>query len=180
MYKTLTIGGKDYHLEYTLEASLCSDCIDRLIEFLGGVSGSAYLADDALAELDPDSRKKVIKESVQGIKNEISKLPKTAILMLYAGLQEYHGMDGDGTVSSMHDAKKIAKQYIQEHSEDGTGNFYDLFTICLNQMAEDDFFVRTGLNKIMSQAMNTEESSEPKPNRAQRRATAKVKKLSEN
>ena len=62
----------------------------------------------------------------------------------------------------MHDAKKIAKQYIQEHSEDGTGNFYDLFTICLNQMAEDDFFVRTGLNKIMSQAMNTEESSEPK------------------
>ena len=80
----------------------------------------------------------------------------------------------------MHDAKKIAKQYIQEHSEDGTGNFYDLFTICLNQMAEDDFFVRTGLNKIMSQAMNTEESSEPKPNRAQRRATAKVKKLSEN
>ena len=65
MYKTLTIGGKDYHLEYTLEASLCSDCIDRLIEFLGGVSGSAYLADDALAELDPDSRKKVIKESVE-------------------------------------------------------------------------------------------------------------------
>ena len=74
MYKTLTIGGKDYHLEYTLEASLCSDCIDRLIEFLGGVSGSAYLADDAFAELDPDSRKKVIKESVQGIKNEISKV----------------------------------------------------------------------------------------------------------
>lgn len=180
MYKALNIGGKDYRLEYTLEASLCSDCIDRLIEFLGGISGSAYLADGALAEIPLDSRQEVIKESLSGIKSEISKLPQTAILMLYAGLQEYHGLDGDSTVTSMHDAKKIAKQYIQEHSDDGTGNFYDLFTICLNQMAEDDFFVRTGLNKIMSQAMNTEESNEPKPNRVQKRATSKVKKLSEN
>lgn len=34
MYKVITISGKDYKLEYNIEAALYKDGIDRFIEFL--------------------------------------------------------------------------------------------------------------------------------------------------
>ena len=40
MYKTLTIGGKDYKLEYTIEASLYGDCIEKLITFISKTAGA--------------------------------------------------------------------------------------------------------------------------------------------
>ena len=41
MYKILEIGGKEYKLEYTIEASLYDECVERLIKFLGKTLGAA-------------------------------------------------------------------------------------------------------------------------------------------
>lgn len=168
MYKILTIGGKEYKLEYTIEASLYDECTERLINFFGntmGIANADQLTDGMEEEQKIEARKTLMKNSISGISN----LPQTALAIFYAGLLEYHGPEGDNTVRSKQDAKQIVKEYFKEHKEDGTDNFYDLLSICLEQMVEDGFFNRTGLEKIVAQ-----NEAAPKKNRAQRRAEAKA------
>ena len=71
--------------------------------------------------------------------------------MFYAGLLQYHGdnPDADGSVPTLATAKKLAAQFIQEHKDDEQGNFYGIFTMCLDQMEEDGFFKLTGLETFM-------------------------------
>jgi len=107
------------------------------------------------------------------LKSTITNIPRTAITLFYMGLLEHHGEDGDGTVTSFGDAKRLAKQYYIDHAEDGTDTPVDLINLCLEQMGEDGFFKRTGLEKVFSGAQKTEESSAT-PNRAQRRANKKA------
>ena len=38
MYKTLTIGGNDYKLEYTIEASLYADCVKGTAELFSSLA----------------------------------------------------------------------------------------------------------------------------------------------
>ena len=38
MYKTLTIGGHDYKLEYTIEASLYADCVKGTAELFSSLA----------------------------------------------------------------------------------------------------------------------------------------------
>lgn len=141
MYKVLKIGGKDYRLEYSFEASLYADCVESVSDILG----SAFLTDDK--EL---SKKERIKEMFSGIAN----VPKSALTMFYAGLMEAHGTheDGDGTVPDLSTAKKLLRQYITEHKEDDAGNFYGVLMICFEQMAEDGFFDLIGLESAITPA----------------------------
>ena len=42
MYKVITINGKDYHLEYSIEASLYADCVTKITTLLTDIeSGQA-------------------------------------------------------------------------------------------------------------------------------------------
>lgn len=171
MYKTLTIGGKEYKLEYTIEASLYDECIERLINFLGktlGATNEPELAQELTEEEKTKLRGTLVKNSISGISN----LPATALTVFYAGLMEHHGETGDRTVMSKADAKAIVKEYFKQHAEDGKDNFYDLLNVCMDQMGEDDFFRRTGLEKVVSQAV--EEQKKKTGNRAQRRAATKA------
>ena len=34
MYKMLNIGGKDYKIEYTMEAALCNECVEETTNLL--------------------------------------------------------------------------------------------------------------------------------------------------
>lgn len=170
MYKILTIGGQDYKLEYTVEASLYEEGIERLIGFLGKTSVS--FDEEELKGLPKEEqieiRKRYVMENLSGVSN----IPSLALSVFYAGLMEHHGASGDKTVRSKDDAKELVRQYFDDHKNDGTDNFYDILLICMEQMGEDNFFKRTGLEKVMEQAAKNNEQSTG--NREQRRAEAKA------
>lgn len=168
MYKTLNIGGKEYKLEYTIEASLCDECTEKLIYFLSNTIGAANV-EEITDDMEEAQKEKIIETVIKSGISGISNLPQTAFTIFYAGLLEHHGPSGDNTIRSKQDAKNLVRTYFKDHEEDGTDNFYDLLTICLNQMGEDGFFKRTGLEKMMAQS-----TASPKKNRAQRRAEAKA------
>lgn len=141
MYGIFKVLNKEYKLEYSVEASLYADCVRELSYVF------MNLSDDASA--------------IDAI-NQIADIPNTTLTILYAGLIEHHGEDGDKSVLSIKDARKIAKDYILEHKADGTGFWMDILHICLNQMAEDGFFKLTGLEDILKNMTGnqTEEQKE--------------------
>ena len=150
MYKVFPIGGKDYKLEFTIEASLYDECTEKLIEFMQTVSGNGYLDEigkNATKEEISDAKKAFIREKISGICN----IPSTTLSLFYAGLLEHHGPEGDNSVRSKSDAKKLVRKYFEEHSEDGTDNFYDLLQVLLEQMGEDGFFKRTGIMRVFDE-----------------------------
>lgn len=132
MYKVLTIGGKDYKMEYSIEASLYADCVASI---------TGLMTDIEMAGSEND-----IKKVLSGVSN----IPQATLIMFYAGLMESHGThpDGDGTVPDIHTAKRLISQYIKEHSEDETGNFYGIMQMCIEQMGEDGFFKLVGLEAL--------------------------------
>lgn len=153
MYKILKIGGKDYKLEYSIEASLYADCTANLT----GLMTEIQMAGD--------------NKDVKKVVSELSNIPQTALTIFYAGLMEHHGAhpDGDGTVPDIQTAKRLIAQYLKEHTDDDTGNFFGIMQMCIEQMGEDGFFKLTGLEGMMNQFSQT-----AKPNRATRRAEAKA------
>lgn len=153
MYKVLQIGGKDYKLEYSIEASLYADCTASLT----GLMTEIQIAGDS--------------KDIKRIVSELSNIPQTTLTIFYAGLMEHHGVhpDGDGSVPDIQTAKHLIAQYLKEHSEDDTGNFFGIMQMCIEQMGEDGFFKLTGLEGMMNQFNQT-----AKPNRATRRAEVKA------
>lgn len=147
MYKVLNIGGQDYKLEYSIEASLYADCVSELTNILTdvGVAG--------------------IQKNVKMIISGISNVPKATLSMFYAGLMEAHGThpDGDGKVPDINTAKKLITQYIKEHSEDGLGNFYSIMQMLIAQMEEDGFFNLIGLETLTEKMMDA--LKKPKENK---------------
>ena len=172
MYKVLKIGNKEYKFEYSLEASLYDQGIESLLDFLGNTAGAVNM-DKVTDGMNTVDKKEAVGAIMNKLKSTITNIPRTAITLFYMGLLEHHGEDGDGTVTSFGDAKRLAKQYYIDHAEDGTDTPVDLINLCLEQMGEDGFFKRTGLEKVFSGAQKTEESSAT-PNRAQRRAHKKA------
>ncbi len=147
MYKVLNIGGQDYKLEFSIEASLYADCVSELTNIL---------TDVGIAGIQKD-----VKMIISGISN----VPKATLSMFYAGLMEAHGThpDGDGKVPDINTAKKLITQYIKEHSEDGLGNFYSIMQMLIAQMEEDGFFNLIGLETLTEKMMDA--SKKPKENK---------------
>jgi hypothetical protein len=147
MYKVLNIGGQDYKLEFSIEASLYADCVSELTNIL---------TDVGIAGIQKD-----VKMIISGISN----VPKATLSMFYAGLMEAHGThpDGDGKVPDINTAKKLITQYIKEHSEDGLGNFYNIMQMLIAQMEEDGFFNLIGLETLTEKMMDA--SKKPKENK---------------
>lgn len=166
MYKVLNIDGKDYRLEYTIEAALYKDGIDRLVDFLSGSFGLETEAEISKG-MTVKGKMELRQQLVKNLKSEIENLPNTALILFYAGLLEYHGPDGDRSVLTQKDAKKLAKFLFQDENS-GISDFAELLTVCMNQMAEDGFFKTTGLERIGVQ--NAEETKSNGKNRAERRA----------
>ena len=142
MYKIINIDGKDYKLEFSIEASLYNDCIERVVNLMYGF-------DDGQANDD-------IKKILSGV----SDIPNTAMSCFYAGLLEYHGTDvGDGSVPSLSKAKRLAADLIRDENSE-VNNWYDLLTLCVNQMGEDGFFGLIGLDSFL--ATGEQKSKKPK------------------
>ncbi len=157
MYKLLSINGKDYKLEYTIEASLYDKCVESTAGLLAKFGGAAQ-EKDTMAMI-----------------NGIANIPQTALTVFYAGLLEAHGThpDGDGKVPDIETAKKLLASLLREHKDDELGDFYGVFEMCLSQMEEDGFLKLTGLETVM-ETMNPKTKKSPKkPMDHQKKVTEK-------
>lgn len=145
--KIIKINGIDYRFEFTIEASLYKECTEKTVGLMTSIAEG--------------------QENGKGIKDIISTLsdiPKTALTLFYAGLLEHHGPESitANPVHTMKDAKMLIKQYFEEHVEDGTGNFYDVLQLMIEQMAEDGFFKHIGLEQMMKEPQTEETKALPK------------------
>lgn len=128
--KTITINKNEYKFEFTIEASLCDECVEKATETLF----------TAFQNTDNDGLKTAIKN--------ITNLPQVATTMFYAGLLEHHAL-------SKEEAKALMRDYLKEHKEDGKGNFFEIIGVMTEIMAEDGFFELIGLPQILNQAVQT-------------------------
>lgn len=129
---TLNIGGKDYNIEFTIEASLYNECTEKVTNLMVSIGEAQDKAD------------------IKSVLSSMSDIPQTTLTMFYAGLLEHHGGDvGDGTVNSMRDAKLLIRKYFDEHKEDDKGNFYSVMEMLIEQMGKDGFFKQIGLEQMM-------------------------------
>lgn len=135
----LKVDGKHYEIEYTIEASLCTECTGAI---------TSLMSDLAKAEGEKD-----IKQLLSSMAN----IPQTTLTMLYAGLLENHGTDGDGSIIVKEDAKKLVKKYFKENPEE---DFYSLMSRLMEQMSEDGFFKQIGLAQVV-EASQTKEVKKP-------------------
>ena len=127
--KRIKIGNKEYKFEFTIEASLYGECTEALTAFLTNVGTSN------------GNLKEVLKS--------ISDIPQTALTLFYAGLLEHHGEDGDGTVTTKKDAKRLIKQYFEDKKDTNEADFYSIMALMIEVMEEDGFFKRTGLERVL-------------------------------
>lgn len=138
----VNIGGKDYKLEYTIEASLYKDCVDKM---------TTYMKNVIVAQAD---------ESVDKLLANMSDLPHIALTAFYAGLLEHHSNE----INSEKDAKELIKTYFAEHKEDGKDNFYEIMEMVSGCMGDDGFFRQIGLEQFLKTLMEqTEEETKKIP-----------------
>ena len=130
---TIKIGNKEYKFEFTIEASLYGECTEALTAFLTNVGTAG------------GNLKEVLKS--------ISDIPQTALTLFYAGLLEHHGEDGDGTVTTKKDAKRLIKQYFEDKKDTDEADFYAILALMIEVMEEDGFFKRTGLERVLEAGM---------------------------
>lgn len=130
MYKIITIDGEDYKLEFSVEASLYSDCVQKITNIMVDIYGGQEDAD--------------IKQILAGF----SDIPSTAATCFFAGLLEHHGVEADGTVPNFKTAKALAVKLLRDENS-GIDNWYDIFSMCVDQMGEDGFFDLIGLGEML-------------------------------
>lgn len=174
MYKIFKAGEKEYKLEYTIEASLYDECIEKLFDFMGKIYGTQSTA-DFYADLPEEQRLEALKGSLMGGLSALANVPSTAFTFLYAGLLEHHGIgrNGDKSVRSKEDAKDIIRDYFDDHADDGKNTFYDILVMCMEQMSEDNFFERTGLEKMVHTEEQPENKRAPKVPQDHKKPSAK-------
>lgn len=131
--KRITIEKKEYTFEFTIEASLYDDCTKSIMDMFvkgGMVSGAAN-------DADIDGAREYLIET-------IANLPQKALTLFYAGLLEHHGPEGDGSIQSKSDAKRLLATYLKESNK----SFRDVLGDMMGLMADDNFFDLIGLNQI--------------------------------
>lgn len=131
--KRITINKKEYTFEFSIEASLYDDCTKSVMDIFvkGGMMQGAAETNDVEGALD-------------NLLDMIVNIPQKALTLFYAGLLEHHGPEGDGSIQSKSDAKKVLTAYIKEENK----SFRDIFSEMMEQMAEDSFFDLIGLDKM--------------------------------
>ena len=153
MYKIITINGEDYKLEFSFEASLYHECIEKITGVMFDIDSGGQTANG-------------YKQLLSGM----SDIPNTAVICFYAGLLEHHGTDeGDGKVPNLSTAKQLAKSLLRDENSE-VDNFYDLFSICIDQMGEDGFFDLIGLPSML----DVEKKKEPKKPQDHKKKVTKV------
>ena len=159
------VEDKEYILEYTFEAAENQKCVDAMTEIFGGAM---------ITKID-ESKSEALQ--IRDFLMTISDLPRMAMDMFYAGLLENHGEDGDGTVMSRLDAKRLYKKFCKENPDDTMAtSYYGLITVISEQMEKDGFFKRTGLADILESMGNAVQKETKKPTDRKRKQPTKKQK----
>lgn len=143
--KKITIGKKEYTFEFTIEASLYDDCTKSVMDMFvkgGMVQGAAENSD--------------LDGAMENLLETIANLPQKALTLFYAGLLEHHGPEGDGSIQSKSDAKKVLTIYLKDNNK----SFRDVLGEMMEQMAEDSFFDLIGLNQMTEDMTKNQENGE--------------------
>ena len=153
--KRITIGGKEYTFKFSVRASLYNECTEAILD---GYAMSGRMS----ASAEENDAEAMYKEIISTMAN----IPKKATTLFYAGLLEYHGAKGDGSVKSFNDAVDLITDYLEENTDD-EGKCNKSFSDVLNEMMEimydDNFFALIGLDKITSR------QTEDKPKKQRRK-----------
>ena len=163
-----SVEGKEYTLEYTFEAAENQKCVDAMTDIFGGAM---------MTKIDETKSEAL---QIRDFLMTISDLPRMAMDMFYAGLLENHGEDGDGTITSRLDAKRLYKNFCKENPEDAMAtSYYGLVTVISNQMEEDGFFKRTSLADILESMGNAVQEVKKPADRKRKQPTKKQKEAME-
>lgn len=149
----LEVSGKIYDIEYTFEAAHCRDCVQKA---WGYFSGASMMKDVALTDLgDSETANRIM--TLNNIIGSMADVPDMVITFLYAGLLENHGDE----VKSERDARAIYKQFTKEHPEDDRSMETGMMDAIRQQMEDDGFFRRIGLQDVID-SMRGETETKPK------------------
>ena len=145
--RTLTVGNKEYTIEFSIEASLHKECTEKITGLMAGIAEAQSKSD------------------IKTLISSMADIPQATLHMLHAGLLE-HQSDWD-----MAKTKAVIKQYLIERKGKEDGNYYSLMELLIEDMASDGFFEMIGLDKMFQ----TEEVKKPKkPQDHKKKSTEKV------
>ena len=148
--RVLKIGNEEYKFQFDIEASLYSECTEKVTSILLGMSSANT------------------KEEKREFIASMSNIPQTTLHMFHAGLLENHNV-------SLSDSKRLISQYIKEHKEDETGSFYGVMEMLIEDMGKDGFFELIGLDKMMAKAEDqTTQKTAKMPQDHKKKQTAKA------
>jgi len=129
MYRTFEHGGKEYRLEYSLEAYMTryvgidgasKTHVAPLVEYISSLNDGGNVA----AAFD---------------------IPDIAAHAMYAGLLRWHGRGkrGDKSICTFDDACEFCMELIDEHPDDQyLGTWSGLVMMCIEQIEADGFFTK--------------------------------------
>ena len=148
--KVLTIGGKDYKVEFSFEAAECKDCVDKVFKVVSG----SYLMKNGPSE---DGEKVSMATAIMdGTSDMVSDIPKIAITALYAGLMENNPVENEQA------AKALFKQFVKENPDDERASFWGMYDFLRDCMEEDGFFKLTGMDKVIAKLNEAAEDQKSK------------------
>ena len=139
--KTLTIGGNEYKLEYTFEASEHKDTVQKMFKVLSG----AYLMRKGVVidETDEEKAKEaMVNAMIDGSAEMVADVPHIVKSAFYAGLLEHNPKSEEAAYSLM-------KEYMKENKI----SYRKLFEDIKECMEDDGFFDLSGLTEML-QEMN--------------------------
>lgn len=144
--KTLTIGGKDYVLEFSFDAVENKPCVEKIFKMISG----GYIGQEGIVGEGTETKQELASALINGTASMYAEMPDTVITAFYAGLLE------NNPVLNKAEAKKLLKQYFKENPNEENASFFGMYELIKECMEDDGFFKLTGLDKMLAEMMKTE------------------------
>lgn len=171
--RILTIGGKEYQIEFSFDAAEYKACVDKIFKVVSG----GYIMKRGITE--KDGKAEIAEALTDSTADMFSDIASLSITCLYAGLLENNPVEDEKA------ARQLLKQFVKENPDDGRASYFGMYEFLKECMEEDGFFKLTGLDrylKDMSESMakaikeaekETERSTLPKvPTGPKRKSTS--------
>lgn len=171
--RILTIGGKEYQIEFSFDAAEYKACVDKVFKV---VSGGYIMKRGITGE---EGKAEMAEAMMDGTADMFSDMASLSITCFYASLLENNPVEDEKA------ARQLFKQFVIENPNDERATFPGMYEFLKGCMEEDGFFKLTGLDKYlkdMSEAMEkaakeaekeTERSTLPKvPTDRKRKSTS--------
>lgn len=138
--KILEINNKEYKFEFTMEASLHKECVERTTMLLMNT-----------VDITP--------EGLEDMVSQMADIPQIALSMFHAGLLENHSDE----IKSVADAKNLVKVFFKENKDNDNGNWHGLLNLMVECMVDDGFFKQIGLEAMVQNMAQQVERMMKKP-----------------